>query len=156
MCTCVLPYPALYNPSWTVAHHAPLSMRFSRQKYWSRMPFTTPGHLPNSGIEPTALVSSAWPVRSFTTSLPVKCERHFLPSQMLSPFCLKSTDLISVTVDYYYFFIYCSRVVSQSWPTLCDLVECSPPGFSVRGLLQAGILGWVAVSFSRDLPDPGI
>ena len=37
---------------WTAAHQAPLSMRFSRQRYWSGLPFPSPGDLPNSGIEP--------------------------------------------------------------------------------------------------------
>ena len=37
---------------WTVAHQAPLSMGFSRQEYWSGLPFTSPGDLPNSGTEP--------------------------------------------------------------------------------------------------------
>ena len=44
----------------------------------------------------------------------------------------------------------------QSCPTLCNPVNCSLPGSSVRGILQARILEWVAISFSRDLPDPGI
>ena len=38
----------------------------------------------------------------------------------------------------------------------CDPIDCSPPGSSVHGILQARILEWVAISFSRDLPDPGI
>ena len=46
--------------------------------------------------------------------------------------------------------------VAQSSPTLCDPVDCSLPGSSVQGILQARILDWVAISFSRDLPDPGI
>ena len=37
---------------WTVARQAPLSMGFSRQEYWSRLPFPSPGDLPNPGIEP--------------------------------------------------------------------------------------------------------
>ena len=37
---------------WTVAYQAPLSMRFSRQKYWSGLPFPSPGDLPEPGIEP--------------------------------------------------------------------------------------------------------
>ena len=37
---------------WTVAHEAPLSMEFSRQEYWSGLPFPSPGDLPNPGIEP--------------------------------------------------------------------------------------------------------
>ena len=38
---------------------------------------------------------------------------------------------------------------AQSCPTLCDLIDCSPPGSSVHGILQARILEWVAIPFSR-------
>ena len=38
---------------WTVARQAPLSMGFSRQEYWSGLPFPSPGDLPEPGIEPT-------------------------------------------------------------------------------------------------------
>ena len=41
-------------------------------------------------------------------------------------------------------------LVAQSCPTLCDPVDCSPPGFSVHGILQARILEWVATSFSKE------
>ena len=37
----------------------------------------------------------------------------------------------------------------QSCPTLCDPMNCSPPGFSVHGILQARTLEWVAISFSK-------
>ena len=37
---------------WTVAHQSPLSMGFSRQEYWSGLPFPSPGDLPNPGIKP--------------------------------------------------------------------------------------------------------
>ena len=40
--------------------------------------------------------------------------------------------------------------------TLCDPMDCSPSGSSVHGILQARILEWLAVSFSGDLPDPGM
>ena len=43
----------LFMTPWTVAHQAPLSMEFSRQEYWSELPFPSPGDLPNSGIEPS-------------------------------------------------------------------------------------------------------
>ena len=52
----------------TVAGQAPLSMRFSRQEYWSGLPFPPPGHLTNRGIEPMTLMSSALPGGFFTTS----------------------------------------------------------------------------------------
>ena len=40
-------------------------------------------------------------------------------------------------------------LITQSCPTLCDPMDCSPPGSSVHGLLQARILGWVAIPSSR-------
>ena len=43
----------------------------------------------------------------------------------------------------------CVLVVAQSCPTLCDPTDCSPPGYSVRGILQARILEWIAIHFSR-------
>ena len=43
----------------TVAHQSPLSMEFSRQEYWSGLPFPLPGDLPEPGIEPMSLVSLA-------------------------------------------------------------------------------------------------
>ena len=43
----------------------------------------------------------------------------------------------------------CARSVAQSRPTLCDPIDCSLPGSSVHGILQARILEWVAISFSR-------
>ena len=55
-------------PSW-VAHQAFLSMGFSRQEYWSGLPCPPPGgNLPNPGMEPASLSSSALAGRFFTTS----------------------------------------------------------------------------------------
>ena len=42
----------LFATTWTVAYQAPPSMGFSRQEYWSGLPFPSPGDLPNPGIEP--------------------------------------------------------------------------------------------------------
>ena len=42
----------LFATPWTVACQAPLSMAFSRQEYWSGLPFPSPGDLPDPGIEP--------------------------------------------------------------------------------------------------------
>ena len=59
----------LFATPWTVAHHAPLSIGFSRQEYWSGLPFHSPEDLPNPGIEP---VSPAFAGRFFTAELPGK------------------------------------------------------------------------------------
>ena len=50
--------PALVN-SWTVARQAPLSLGFSRQEYWSGLPFPLVGDLPHPGIEPGSPVLQA-------------------------------------------------------------------------------------------------
>ena len=41
----------LFATLWTIAHQAPQSMGFSRQEYWSGLPFPSPGDLPDPGIE---------------------------------------------------------------------------------------------------------
>ena len=46
------------------------------------------------------------------------------------------------------------KVKVKSCPTLCDPVDCSLPGSSVHGILQARILEWVAISFSRGFSQP--
>ena len=59
----------LFVTLWTIAYQAPLSMGFSRQRYWSGLPFPSPGDLPNPGIEPgpPALQADALPA-SFSSS----------------------------------------------------------------------------------------
>ena len=47
-------------------------------------------------------------------------------------------------------------LVAQLCLTLWDIMDCSPPGSSVHGTLQAEILEWVAIPFSGALPDPGL
>ena len=49
---------------WTVARQAPLSMEFSRQEYWSGLPFPTSEDLPNPGIAPRLLHLQHWQVGS--------------------------------------------------------------------------------------------
>ena len=45
-------------------------------------------------------------------------------------------------------------LIIQSCPALCDPMDCNPPGFSVHEILQARILEWVAVCFSRGSSQP--
>ena len=59
---CVLSCVLRFVTSWTVANHGeiPLSLEFSRQEYWSELPFPPPGNLPDWGIEPTSLAFLHW------------------------------------------------------------------------------------------------
>ena len=105
-----------------VASQASLSMELSWQGYWSGLMCPPPGNLP--GIEPGSLKSPALAGRLFTTS--AIWEAH--TNCMVTTITTKSL---------------------QSCPTLCNSMDCSLPGFSVHGILQARTLEWVAISFSN-------
>ena len=120
VCTQSLSYVQLFETTQAVARQAPLSMGFSRQKYWSGLPFPTPGDLPKPGIKPIFLVSPALTVDSL-------------------PLCHLGSPLWE----------YAAAAKSlQSCPTLCDPIDGSPPGSPVPGIFQARTLEWVAISFS--------
>ena len=111
---------------WTVACQASLSMGFSSQEYWSGLPCSPPGNLPDPGIESASLMFSCTGGRFFTTSTTWEAP--------MNPCCC------------------CCRQVAQSCPTLWDPMDCSLPGFSVHGILQIRTLEWVAISFSYTYP----
>ena len=107
-----------FETPWTVAYQASPFIKLPRQKYWSGLLFSSPGDLPDPGIEP---VSPALVGELFTTEPPGgSSEVH-----------------------------YCYCLVAKSCLTLCDPRYCSLPGSSVHGILQARILEWVAIFFSR-------
>ena len=67
MSACMLSRVRLFANLWAVAHQAPLSMGFPRQEYWNGLPFSSPGDLPDPGIELTSPESPACAGRLFTT-----------------------------------------------------------------------------------------
>ena len=70
-------YAVMSNSLWShalIAHWAPLSKGFSRQEYWSGLPFSPPGDLPNLGIKPSSLVSPVLADGFFTTKPPGKLQ----------------------------------------------------------------------------------
>ena len=93
--------------SWIIVHQAPLSMEFSRQEYWSGMPFPPPGDLPNAGTEPLPLKSPALAGRLFTSR----------------------TNWATI-------YITATAKSLQSCPTLCDPIDGSPLGSPVPGILR--------------------
>ena len=70
---CVLSHVQLFVTPCTVAHQAPLSMEFSRQEYWSALPFASPGDLPYPGIKPESPILAG---RFFTSEPPGKSSRE--------------------------------------------------------------------------------
>ena len=130
---CLLSHVRLFAIPWTIlyiAHQAPLSMEFSKQEYWSGLPFPPPGDLPDSGIGPAVSYISCigrW---------------FFLPLSKIG-------SKFNIVPDSIYYLVERKEKVAQSCPTLCDPMDCSLPGSSTHGILQARILEWVAISFSN-------
>ena len=62
----------LFTPPWTAARQASLSLEFSRQEYWSGLPFSTPGDLPDPGIEAMSPAPPAWQTDSLPLAPPGK------------------------------------------------------------------------------------
>ena len=79
---------------WTVAHQAPLSMGFSRQEYWSGLPFPPPGDLPDPEIEPTSPASPALAWGFFTTETLGKPRSR--NSELYSEFVVCWTDWFQI------------------------------------------------------------
>ena len=78
-CCCLVASVRLFSIPWTAALQAPLSMGFSRQEYWSRLPFPSPNDLPDPGTEPVSLASAG----GFFTAEPPGKPRLFV---LLGPF----------------------------------------------------------------------
>ena len=104
---------------WMVALQNPLSMGFSTKEYWSELPCSSRGDIPDPGIEPTSLTSPALAVGSLQLASPGKLHAAAAAKSL------------------------------QSCPSLCDPRDGSPPSSPVPGILQARILEWVAISFSN-------
>ena len=68
---------------------------------------------------------------------------HFVPFNQVCPACLMFQSLVTKFINS------AAAKLLQSWPTLCDPIDGSPPGSPVPGILQARTLEWIAISFSN-------
>ena len=73
---------------WTVAYQAPLSMGFSRQEYWSGLPFSSPEDLPDPGIEPKSPTLQAGSLPSDPPSYPYQTGSDSKALYVMLGFCL--------------------------------------------------------------------
>ena len=79
----------LFATPWTVAYQAPLSMGFSRQGYWSGLPFPSPGDLPDPGIKPRSPTLQAEALPSEPPGKPIYSLTTYL--FILNCFCLRKS-----------------------------------------------------------------
>ena len=114
MCWAMLSHVRIFCDPMFWAHQAPLSMGFSRQEYWSDLPFLSPGDLPGQGMNPCLLSLPHWQTDSY---------------------CWTTQENISVIKIVFSCFNHVQL--------FCDPMVCSPPGSSVHGISQARILEWI-------------
>ena len=141
---------------WTAACQDPLSLGFSRQKYWSRLLFPSPGYLPDPGIEP---MSPALTGGFFTTARPGKPFLRLKPTKISSNMKLadhkelqgdwQSNNHKFVLGTIWCILLLLTAKLLQSCLTLCSRIDGSPSGSPIPGTLQARTLEWVAISFSN-------
>ena len=141
----------------TIVRQAPLSMEFSRQEYWSGLPFPS-GDLPNPVTEPTSLTSPALTGGFFTNAplgKPLTAAATAKSLQSCPPHPWDSPG--KNTGVGCHFLLQCIKVkskseVAQSSLTLRHPMDCSLPVSSVHGIFQARVLEWGAIAFS-EAPD---
>ena len=89
-----LSHVQLFAIPWTVARQAPLSMGFSRQEYWSGLPFPSPGDLPKPGIEPG---SSALQANTLDKNYFTSLKSIISSNQLFSCECLAYFEFLAVS-----------------------------------------------------------
>ena len=115
----------LFATLWTITHQAPLSMGFSRQEYWSALPCSPPGDLPDSGIEPASLRSTCIGRRvlylSATWEALVLCYRS-ITTEIIDTCCHPPLKIFSGLESHAHWWSkpsYCSPLILnklESWP----------------------------------------
>ena len=95
----------------TIAHQVPLSMRFSRQEYWSGLPFSSPGYLHDPGIKPSSVASPTLAGRFFTTVPPGKppnlcyrCPNKYRFGYI--PICMSFSGFQEAQIPFYISFLF--------------------------------------------------
>ena len=122
----------LFATPWTVAYHAPPSMGFSRQEYRHGLPFSSPGYLPNPGIEPG---SPALEADALTSEPPGK------PLNILLYDIIIYIYNVSLKLILLVFFCYCQMLLSG--------LKIGPIKFLFLMLFLANILQNVPCTFKK-------
>ena len=128
----------LFATPWVVAYQAPMSMGFSRQEYWSGLPFPSPGYLPDPGIEPRSATLEA----DTLTSEPPREAHYHIMTPFIPNYPMRSalSEVNVVTLAFFWLvsmvysfpsFYFLFLLATESCLTFCDPMDCSTPGFPV-------------------------
>ena len=129
----------LFATPWVVAYQAPMSMGFSRQEYWSGLPFPSPGYLPDPGIEPRSATLEA----DTLTSEPPREAHYHIMTPFIPNYPMRSalSEVNVVTLAFFWLvsmvysfpsFYFLFLLATESCLTFCDPMDCSMPGYPVH------------------------
>ena len=117
-----------------------------RKVYWSGLPYLPPGDLPQEGSNPWCFLLWRQILYCWAT-----WEAHIYMCVCVDMCVCVLIYIYTHTHIYIYTYI---SVCAHSCPSLCDSMDCSPPGSSVHGIFQARILEWIAISCSTGFSPP--
>ena len=145
------------------AHQAPLSLGFSRQEYWSWLPLPSPEEISSLSHSifffpfycfPLFLCSDHWGRLSYLSLLffgTLHSNGFIFPFQFNYEWIFDKPFIKSkYNLNWSLTKLLCAKLL-QSFLTLCDLIDCNPPGSCVHRILQARVMDWVAMPSSRGI-----
>ena len=143
---------------WTVAYQAPLSMEFSRQEYWSGLPFPSPGDLPNPGIEPRSPALQADFLPSELPGKPTLVPHKVTVAQLCWTLC----DPIDYTVHGFLqarilewvAFLFLLQEIFPTQGSNPSLLHCRRILYQLSHKGSPRILKWVSYPFSKGTFQP--
>ena len=135
----------LFVTLWTVAHQAPMSMGFSRQEYWSGLPFPSPGDLPNPGIEPRSPALQADALSSESPDSILKSRDIIFPTNV--SLCSQSYDFSSSHVWMWELDCKESWVLKNRyfWTVVLKTLESPLDGKESQPVHPKGNLSWIFI-----------
>ena len=149
LCTCMLSYFSsvwFFVTLWIIDCQAPLSMRFSRKEYWSRLSCPPPGDLSNPGLEPMSLISPSL-VGVFLTA-GATWEAHWPSYLSLDIYFKNLSSLTSLYVSIVFASFKCYRASElKSRTSFCPFIFICPGIYSFKNIKAF----WILISFHSQL-----
>ena len=142
----LLSHVLLFVTPWTVAHKAPLSMEFSRQEYWSGLPFPSPVDLSNPGLEPG---SSALQADTLPSESPGKPSPYNSLHLLISNF---QSSLLHPQHYYFFLFLFCTFIIVDLFH-LSIIHFCKMPRIFLTGRLGGNLATCFALCTWTEEPD---
>ena len=143
---------------WAVAYQAPLSMEFSRQEYWSGLPFPSPGDLPDPGIEPRSPALQEDSLLSELPGKPTLVPHNVTIGQLCRTLCDPIDDTVygflQARILEWVAFLFLLQEIFPTQGSNPSLLHCRQILYQLSHKGSPRILKWVAYPFSKGTFQP--